>query len=142
MSVNATSAAGQQTTAAPPGGDAFGNVKLEDFIKLLVAELSNQDPLEPMDNSQIVEQVSQIQQIESNQRLTETLESVMLGQSIATAGNLLGRTVVGLTDQQAMVTGEVDRVSIAEGKVKLHLGEHTVGLTNVSEIVQENVAVE
>ena len=40
-------------------------------------------------------QVSQIQSIESNQQLTSTLQSVALGQSIASAGNLIGRTVTG-----------------------------------------------
>ena len=56
-----------------------------------MAELQNQDPMEPMKNSELLQQVSQIRAIQSNDRLTDTLESVSLGQNLATAGNLLDR---------------------------------------------------
>ena len=64
---------------------------------MLVTELQNQDPTQPMSNTDLMNQVSQIQSIESNQQLTSTLQSVALGQSIASAGNLIGRTVTGTT---------------------------------------------
>lgn len=124
---------GQQATTS----DAFQGVNMDDFVKLLIAQLQHQDPLEPMNNQEILNQITQIREIESNQRLTDTLESVLLGQSMATAGNMLGRTIAGLADGGERVTGEVDRVSLENGVAKLHVGEKTILLTNVGEIVSE-----
>ena len=60
-----------------------------------------------------------------------------MGQSVATAGNLLGKTVTALTDAGEQIAGQVDRVSIAEGVVKVHVGEHAAHLKNVAEILPE-----
>jgi len=130
--IGALGTQGKQPTA---GADAFAQVDLNDFIKLLVAELQNQDPLDPMNNQEILQQISQIREIESNQRLTDTLGSVLLGQNVATASNLIGRTIVALSAEGERVTGEVERVSIEEGVARLHVGEHTVTLKNVAEIL-------
>jgi flagellar basal-body rod modification protein FlgD len=140
MSTGAVSALGQQTptvSTAPASGysDAWNQVNLDDFVSLLVTELRNQDPLEPMKNQEILQQISQIREIESNQRLTETLASVLLGQNVATAANLLEQNIVGVSEDSQTVTGRVDRVSIEDGVAKLHIGEHTIALKNVAEIL-------
>jgi len=127
-------AQGQQATT---GHDAFNDLNLDAFIKMLVAELQNQDPLNPMNNTEILQQVSQIRAIESNQRLTETLQSVMLGQNVNTASSLLGRTITGLTDDSKKITGVVDRVSIEDNVPRLHLGDQSIQLKNVAEILPD-----
>lgn len=133
MTVSATSGvAGQQAQQATGGHDAFRDMNLDTFIKLLIVELQNQDPLNPMDNAQILQQISQIRAIESNQRLTDTLTSVRLGQDLSTASSMLGRNIMGLTDAGEWVTGEVDWVSLSPTGPKLHLGDHVVALKNVS----------
>ena len=128
---------GQQGVQNPTGTDAFADVNLDDFLKLLITELQNQDPLNPMDNNEILQQVSQIREIESNSRLTETLEAVLLGQSLSTASSLIGRYVEALTDDGTRVTGRVERISVVEGKPVLHVDGHEVDLENVSEILAE-----
>jgi flagellar basal-body rod modification protein FlgD len=137
MSTGSIGALGQQSQQVPAGHDAWSKVDLDDFVKLLVTELQNQDPLEPLGNEEILQQISQIREIESNQRLTQTLQSVLLGQSVVTASNMLGRTIVGLSDSSETVTGRIDRVSIDRGVAKLHIGEHTINLNNVAEILPE-----
>lgn len=121
---------GQQSATS----DAFNKVNLQDFVKLLVAELQNQDPLNPMDNSEILQQVSQIKSIESNQRLSDTLTSMQLQQNLMAASSLLQKTITGLTDNGDRVSGQVDRVSLDNNSVKLHVGQQTVSLSNVAEI--------
>jgi flagellar basal-body rod modification protein FlgD len=126
---------GQQTTT---GADAFKSVDLSAFLKMLVTELQNQDPLNPINNSEILQQVSQIKAIESNQRLTDTLEAVRLQQNVATANSLMDRVVVALTERNEKVVGKVEGVSIEDGVTKLHIGNSTVDLKNVSEILPED----
>lgn len=114
-----------------PQVDAFTNLQIEDFIKLMVTELQNQDPLNPMDNSQILEQMSQMQSINSTQKLNTTLDAVLLGQNLSNAGSLIGKTIVGLTDKGADVTGQVESVTIVGGVPRLIVGEDSIALNNV-----------
>jgi len=97
--------------------------------------MSNQYPLNPMDNQQIVEQISQIRSIEASSRLTSTLEGVLLGQNLATASSLLGQTITGMTDDGQQESGWVERVSLVDGAAKLHVGDQVVSLKNVAGIV-------
>ncbi len=122
----------QQTTT---GYDAFREMDLEAFLKLLIAELRNQDPMEPMDNSELLRQVSQIREIESNLRLNETLEAVQLSEKLSAAAGMLGHTILALDDQGQLVTGVVDRVTVDNNVPKLHLGDYTVDLKNIREIL-------
>jgi flagellar basal-body rod modification protein FlgD len=129
---------GQQVTT---GTNAYDSLDSSAFIKMLVTELQNQDPLEPMDNAQILQQVGQIRSISSNDKLAKMLESVQLQQNVTTANNLLGKVISGLTDDSKRITGSVDKVSIAEGDIKLHIGEKTVSMNNVSEIQPEGTEI-
>ncbi|HYW81222.1 MAG TPA: flagellar hook capping FlgD N-terminal domain-containing protein [Thermoguttaceae bacterium] len=143
MSTSATTGVmGQQGQQNTTGVDPWGNLDLDQFVQLLVTELQNQDPMEPMNNQEILNQISQIREIESNQRLTDTLESVLLGQNLVTAGNMLGQVVMGLTDGGDRVSGAVDRVSIEGGVAKIHVGEQKLDLKNVSEILPTDADLE
>jgi len=115
--------------------DAFTNMGLEDFIKLLVTEMQQQDPLSPMDNSQILQQISQISSIESTQKLTSTMDSVILGENLATASSLLDRQVVALNDNGDLVSGAVSRVSIESGTIRIYVGDEVVSMSNVAQIL-------
>ena len=134
-------AVGQQGAQASNNYDAWNDLDLHEFIGLLVAELQNQDPLDPMSNQEILQQIGQIREIESSQHLTETLQSVLMGQNISTAGNLIERTIVGLSDDGQRVSGKVERVSIKDGIGKLHVGDHAVSLENVAEILPDGAEV-
>jgi len=129
---------GSQSSAQATNYDAYKSLDLDTFMKLLVTEMSNQDPLDPMNNQEILQQISQIRSIEASDRLTTTLESVLLGQSVATASSMLGRTITGLDDGGEDVSGRVDRVSIADGKAKLYVGDRAVSLNNVSGILPDS----
>lgn len=126
---------GQQGQQAPGGKDRFEAMGTESFLKLMIAELQNQDPTSPMSNSELLQQVSQIREIQSNVKMSETLEAVTLSQNLASAANLIGKTVKGLDDSAAEVSGRVDRVSIVDGVPKLYVGQSAVGLKNISEIL-------
>jgi len=137
MSTGSVGSVGAQSEQSTTGYDALRNVDMEDFLKLMITQLQNQDPMDPMGNQEMLEQIGQIRAIESNDRLTETLEAVQLGQSMATASSLIGRTIEALTDDGSRVSGEVDRVSIEDGTAKLHVGDDVVSLTNVAAILAE-----
>src|SRR4051794_12754826 len=104
--------------------DAINNLDLGSFLTLMIKELQNQDPLNPMDNSQMLTQLSEIRQVGSTDKLTSTLNSVLLGQNISSATNLIGANITALSDDNQQVTGVVDRVSVTDGQPKLHVASY------------------
>lgn len=114
---------------------ALRDVNMDDFLKLMIAELQNQDPLNPMDNAQMLQQISQIREIGATDKLSETLSAVQLGQTLSTASALIGKQVKGLDDNNQQIQGLVERVTIKDGKPSLQVGEKSVSLSNVSEIL-------
>jgi flagellar basal-body rod modification protein FlgD len=99
----------------------LNDVDTDDFLKLMIAELQNQDPLNPLENDQLIAQIGQIRSVAATDKLSATLDTVLLGQNIASATNLIGAEVDGISDDQQKVTGVVERVSVTEGQPKLHL---------------------
>jgi len=125
--------------------DAFGELGMDEFLQMMITELRNQDPLNPMDNTQILEQIGQMRGIVASDQLTETLSSTVLGQNLAAANSMLGRIIVALTDDDQWISGAVDRVQIVDGEPRLGLSDYTVGLKNVrtvSETVEESADTE
>jgi flagellar basal-body rod modification protein FlgD len=117
------------------------DLDIDEFLKLMITELTNQDPLNPMDNAQLVEQIGQIRNISATTKLSETLDSVMTGQSLTTASSLIGKSVTALNDQNENVAGVVDRVSVEvdskdsdKRTFRVHIGSDKIDLKNVREI--------
>jgi flagellar basal-body rod modification protein FlgD len=119
-----TSSTSTSTNSSQSSGltaDAINDVDLSSFLKLMITELQNQDPLNPMDNKDMLAQLSQIRSIGATDKLTKTLDSVLLGQNISSATNLIGADISALSDDSQTVNGIVDRVSIEKGSPKLHV---------------------
>lgn len=110
-------------TGNATAGNAIRDLDVDSFLKLMIAELQNQDPLNPMENDQMLAQIGQMREIAASDKLTETLDSVLLGQNIASATNLIGAEVDALSDDNQRVTGEIKRVSISDGVPKLLMEE-------------------
>ena len=132
--VSATSGSTGTSSSSSANTDRMQSLGVQDFTKMLVAELTNQDPMEPMKNSDMLQQISQIRAISSSDQLSTTLQSVLLGQNVATAGNLIGRSVTGLDGNGERVNGKVSSVSISSGSAVLNVGSSTIDLKNVTQI--------
>ena len=128
-----------QANGANGKESAIGGVQLDQFLNLMLTELQNQDPLDPLDNAQLLDQISQIREIGSTDQLTETLQAVMTGQNVSTASSLIGKEIQGLSDDSVEVQGVVERVTIGgtdQREVKLHIGDQVVSLPNVRDITE------
>ncbi len=136
-----------QQTPNTRGANDLREVDLDQFLQLLIAELQNQDPLNPLENSEILQQISQIREISATNKLSETLDSVLLGQNMSTASSLIGKRINALTDDARNIEGVVERVSVVvdsnDGStrtIRVHVDDHDVQLTNVREIVSAETA--
>jgi flagellar basal-body rod modification protein FlgD len=107
--------------------NAINDIDMNTFLKLMITELQQQDPLNPLDNKDMLNQIAQIRAVGASDQLTKTLNSVLLGQNITSATNLIGADISALTDDGQAVTGIVNRVSIDKGVPKIHV-ENTPGI--------------
>ncbi len=87
-----SSAATAQATAAATSTNTLGK---DDFLKLLTAQLQNQDPLQPVDNTAFVAQLAQFSSLEQMQNVSTKLDA--LAQAMTTSSNLGAASLVGKT---------------------------------------------
>jgi flagellar basal-body rod modification protein FlgD len=135
METSAISNTPPAAAASQDRNDALRDLDMDQFLQLMITELQNQDPLNPLENAEILQQISQIREIGATGRLTETLESVLLGQNLTSATSMIGKTVKALSDDAKEVSGLVDRVTVTEGEPRLHIGDKAIRLKNVKEVL-------
>ena len=111
------------------------NLKPADFIKMMVTQLQNQDPLQPQQSDQLLAQMSQIGQLETNTQLQSSLQTMMTQSQIGAAGNLIGKQVAGLSSTGDNVNGIVDSVKVRSDGIflELHNGKE-LSMANVTTI--------
>lgn len=97
--------------------NAFG-LGFDSLLKIILTQLTYQDPLKPMDNFQFVSQLAQFSQIQIGQTTNDRIAAMVAAQGVMQAAGLFGRTVdVGSGD--AAVSGKVTAITLANGEPKL-----------------------
>lgn len=113
----------QQTQQSQPNqaGNAYANLSSGEFLKIILAELANQDPLAPNDTTAILEQLSSLRNIESQTALEGQLGSLVTQNSISSSSAMIGKFVTGLDGNNNAVSGLVESMSVEDGKPILNL---------------------
>jgi flagellar basal-body rod modification protein FlgD len=139
------SAIGSKAATTSSGGNKIQSkkfdLKAEDFINMMITQLQNQDPMEPAKNEQLLAQMSQIGQLQSATQLQTSLSGMVLQNQIGSAGNLIGKTIQGLDDNNESVKGVVNSVRVEKDKVYLELDNgKRLGMDRVTNIAPTPVA--
>lgn len=90
----------------------------EDFLKVLLTQLSFQDPLKPMDNQEFIAQMAQFSSLELNRQYNEKADTLLAFQSATQAIGLIGKTVEVRTASGSEV-GSVTTVTFSNGSPQL-----------------------
>jgi len=109
MAISAATAAG----GAPVSQTS--NIGIQDFLKILTAQLNNQDPLKPVDNEDFVAQIAQFATLEQSRQLNVRIESLLSIQSSTQSVGLLGKTV-DVEYLGSLLSGRVTGLSLASGQ--------------------------
>lgn len=127
------------TSAAKSTSNPKSQLKVEDFINLMVTQLQNQDPTSPASNSELLQQMSQIGQLQSQQDLQSSLKSLVLQNNIGSSSSMIGKAVTGADSSTGeSVTGKVEGISVAKGLVTLKLDSGaTILMSNVTSIEED-----
>lgn len=97
-------------TGASNSVDKTQQLGKQDFLKLLMAQLRNQDPTKPMDDSQMIAQMAQFSALEATQSLQQTIQQSNNVQTIFQAGALIGKYVQANQSDGTDLTGAVTGV--------------------------------
>jgi flagellar basal-body rod modification protein FlgD len=114
-----------QTTTPPTGAatSAVGKVLgKDDFLKLLVGQLKNQDPLNPTSDTDFIGQMAQFSQLEQTTNMATANSEQVAQQTGARAISLLGRNVTYPDAAGSSTTGVVEKVEWSAGKPTLTVG--------------------
>ena len=125
------SGVGNNGVNAPPSAAAKASLDYTAFLRLLVAEMKNQDPTNPNDATQYMAQLASFSNVEQSIQINSKLAAMMTSQALSQADGLIGRTV---TSADGAITGKIaaftiqngGAVAILENGTKLALGDGVV----------------
>jgi flagellar basal-body rod modification protein FlgD len=99
-------------SATPPvANSATASLKLDDLLRVMLTELTNQDPLKPVDNTDFMAQVAQFASLDSTQQLNTSISTLVTLQSVNQSVGLIGHTVTA-NSASGTVTGKVTALSL------------------------------
>lgn len=111
----ATDSIGAVGTTASSNQLQASGISQQDFFRILVTQLSFQDPLKPIDNQAFIAQIAQFTSLEQSRQTNDSIASLLTVQSATQAIGLIGRTVEVSTSGGSVV-GTVTTLSFVQGR--------------------------
>jgi flagellar basal-body rod modification protein FlgD len=108
--VAGTGASGTQNTNSTNNSTSGSSLDYDDFLQLMVAQLQNQDPLNPTDSTEYMSQIAQFSGVEQSINMNSKLDQLLVNSSISQASTMIGLT---LTSADGSVTGTIASVKVA-----------------------------
>ena len=103
----------------------------DQFLKLMVAQLKSQDPLEPIKDQEFLGQLAQFSTLSGIEKLNANFSDMLSLQQITQGSNLIGRQVVYKDADGKTTQGTVQGFAVSQGRVELQIGNGAVALDKV-----------
>jgi len=108
------SAPGTSTYASQSDAVSKTQVDYQSFLKLLVAQMKNQDPTNPMDSTQYMAQLAAFSQVEQSVQMNGKLDQMLQSSTLDQAAAIIGRT---LTSADGATSGKVTEVRLVSNGI-------------------------
>ncbi|MCH7555874.1 MAG: hypothetical protein IIB56_00285 [Planctomycetes bacterium] len=107
-----------------------------DYMKLLIVQLQNQNPLDPLDNNEMASQLAQFSQLQQLESMNTSFAKVLATTELTYANSLLGKEVTftpeTTTGAADITSGVVEQVyNNIDGEIFLRAGNLTLSLRNI-----------
>lgn len=103
----------------------------DDFLKLLVAQLSAQDPMNPQKDTEFIAQMAQFSSLEQTRSMQSDIAGLRGEQQVLQANGMIGRTVALKDSTGAAVTGVVSGLSLATGTPQIIVNGKAYALSSL-----------
>ena len=131
-SINST---GSPTTATQDVSGKNAELGKNEFLKLFVAQLQHQDPMNPMQDQDFMGQMASFSTLEQVTNLATANEAIATNLQLSQSVGLIGRTVTWTDEAKVTHTGVVEKVSQSDGKPVLTVsGTEGVDPTTITQI--------
>ena len=134
MSISATSGTtGTTGNASATTVTKTTDLGKDDFLKLLVAQLQSQDPLNPMEDKEFISQMAQFTSLEQMKNVSNAVQ-------ITQATSYIGKQVTWDDEMGEQQTGIVKSVRIVSGEPKIVVGDQNIALAKVTSVTDAPAA--
>ena len=96
-----------QDTSSNSGSADSATLNYDDFLQLMVAQLQNQDPLNPTDSTEYMSQIAQFSSVEQGINTNSKLDQLLVNSSISQASTMVGHTLVSADGSASGVIASV-----------------------------------
>jgi len=114
---------------------ALSGINTDQFLQLLVAQLQNQDPLDPVSDRDFINQLATLNTVQGIQSLNANFAEMLKLQQLTQGADLIGKTVTfapaGGGDPRS---GTVSAVSVQDGAFVLNVGSDKVALAQIQNV--------
>ena len=132
---------GTQSTSSTNVANSVNQTDLlntDQFLKLFIAELSNQDPLEPMETSELTNQLAQLSMVEQLEHLSGSMDSLLAVQdSLAFYSGLIGKTGFWTDSEGTQMSGTIESIILREYEYYAIIGGSEVPVSEITQVSQE-----
>jgi flagellar basal-body rod modification protein FlgD len=133
-SATAAAVAASTTADTSTQGTATAKAGNNDFMMMLLAQLTHQNPLEPMKDSEMMTQYASLNSVQELQNIRGMMTTISQGSQIGYAASLIGKVAKVNKADGSQMEGEVKSVTVESGKVMLQIGTEKAPIENVVEI--------
>lgn len=106
----------------------------DDFMTLLFTQLKNQDPMKPMDSSEMMGQIATLNSLNALLAIKESITALNESQTLSYASSLIGKTINAVpdaSDTSEIVTGVVTSMTTYNGETLVQIGDTDVKLSTI-----------
>jgi flagellar basal-body rod modification protein FlgD len=100
-------------------------------MMLLLAQLKNQNPLEPMDDSQLLNQMTSLNTLSELKSISQKIDNMANASQSSYAASLIGKQITAADDKEGTVSGVVSSMQYLGGQYSLTIGTRTVALEDI-----------
>jgi flagellar basal-body rod modification protein FlgD len=113
----------------------------EDFLQLMILQMQNQDPLDPMSNEEYIAQLAQFNALEQMQNLNKTVSSLGNLQILAQTSSMIGKNVEATDTDGSTIEGLVQSVDFKNGvaQLVLKLADDSTKLVTIDKILSVSI---
>ena len=124
------------TSSSTPAGAATsaGSLQQPDFLKLLMAQMTHQNPTNPTSATDFVTQMAQFSSVQGITQLNQSITSLLSLQGLTQGVSLIGKAVSYTGANGKMQSGTVSAVAMANGQPQLVINNTNVNLSQVQTI--------
>src|SRR5580658_5155250 len=130
---NSSSTSGTSSSTTPSG---FGSLTTADFMQMLIAELQNQDPTQPMSSQDLLGQLATMSQLQSTTDLDTALQANTSNQQLSIGASFIGKSITGTDANNNPVSGTVTQAFLSSGTAYVGVGNSQVPLANITSVTQ------